>query len=75
MAVDTTLVAVDTTGISVDTEQLEVDTSAVAASSSAQSAGNNTTATKAPPSVKPVVTYLAEERQLSAALFLQREDR
>ena len=72
MAVDTTAMAVDTTEVNVDTEQPEVDAIAVATGSNAKPAGSNVTAAESPPSVKPVVTYLAEERQVLRTFFKER---
>lgn len=72
MAIDTTAMAVDTTEVSVDTEQPEVDATAVAADPDAKPARSNATAAEAPPSVKPVVTYLAEERQVLRTFFKER---
>ena len=64
--------AVDTTEVSVDTVQPEVDATAVAAGSNAKPAGSNATAAESPPSVKPVVTYLAEERKVLRTFFKER---
>ena len=71
-AVDTTAMAVDTTQVSVDIKQPKVDSTTVAAGHNAKPASCNATAAEAPPSVGPVVTYLAEERQVLRTFFKER---